>query len=125
MVLKNVTALEHTRYRVKYNLSKRDLKDLQDLASDKSITVKPTDKGGGIVLLNTNNYVNEAYRQLNDHSSYSRISRDPTRSIMNIIKVILQEAVALNYIDSKLVDFLTVDFTKVPKFYLLPKLHKP
>lgn len=32
-------------------MSKKDLADLYNLASDKSVTLKPTDKGGGIVLL--------------------------------------------------------------------------
>lgn len=98
---------------------------MKDLASDVSVILKPADKGGAIVVLDTTDYMCEAYRQLNDTCSYLRIAKDPIRSIMNIIKTTLQEALALDYIDKNLFDYLMVDFPRVPYFYLLPKIHKP
>lgn len=44
---------------------------------------------------------------------------------MNVIKITLNEAVALDYIDKNTANFLKVDFPKIPSFYLLPKIHKP
>lgn len=67
----------------------------------------------------------ETYRQKNDTCTYLRIDKDPTHSIMNIIKTTLQEGLALDYIDKNLFDYLLVDFPRVPYFYLLPKIHKP
>lgn len=125
LVLRDVADLEKTRYKVKNNLTKDQLSSLYNLASDKSLTLKSADKGGGIVLLDSDMYIQEAYRQLNDPSSYSRIKEDPTKSIMSIIRVTLQEVLSLDYIDKNLADFLTVDFPRVPRFYLLPKIHKP
>lgn len=124
-VLKDICNLEKIRYKVKHNITREQFSGLHDLARDKSLTLKPADKGDGIVLLDTDIYVQEAYRQLNDTSSYSRINHDPTNSIMNIIRLTLHEALSLDFIDKNLADFLTVDFPRIPRFYLLPKIHKP
>lgn len=77
MVLKDISTLEQSRYGVKYNMSKLDLSELKDLASDNSVVLKPANKGSAIVVLDTSDYMREAYRQLNDTSSYYRIAQIP------------------------------------------------
>lgn len=79
--MRDVSELEQSNYKVKHNLTKEHLACVQDLALDKDLILKPTDKGGGIVLLDTEVYIQEAYRQLNNSSSYSRISHDSTNSL--------------------------------------------
>lgn len=69
--------------------------------------------------------MNEAYRKLGDTTSYMQMEQDPTRSIARLIKISVQEALALDYISKDLADFLVIDFPRIPTFYLLPKIHKP
>lgn len=53
LVLRDLSNLEKSRYNVKHNISKQDLSDLKELARDRSVILKPADKGGGIVLLDS------------------------------------------------------------------------
>lgn len=79
----------------------------------------------GIVILDMKDYESEVTQQLNDVGSYKRIPKDPTSSIMNLIKVIVQVALSLDYINKVLCDILIQEHPRVPIFYLLPKVHKP
>ena len=59
------------------NLSQNELKALQELRSNPNIVIKPADKGGAIVLMNKQDYLNEGLRQLNDPQFYKEIQRNP------------------------------------------------
>lgn len=61
-VLKELTALEACRIRTRHNISKEQRIHLEQLAQDKSITIKPADKGGGIVILDKDTYTGEALK---------------------------------------------------------------
>ena len=55
--------------RVPPNLTKDEkdaLTELVKLQKDGVIVIQPADKNGGIVIMNRNNYINEATRQLED-----------------------------------------------------------
>lgn len=58
--------------------------------------IKPAGKEGGIVILNRGDCEYEAIRQLSDEIVYKKISTDPTSSIQYLIKVTVQEALALD-----------------------------
>lgn len=112
-------------FKTHFNLTLHQLHLLRDLADDPSITIKPADKGGGIIILDSTTYREEALRQLNDTSSYVKISSDPTRFILNIVRIMVHKAFSLDYFTKDLADFLIVEHPTVPLFYLLPKIHKP
>lgn len=48
--------------KVRYNLSKQQSLCLKTLASDDTITIKPADEGGGLVILETVVYKQEITR---------------------------------------------------------------
>lgn len=54
-----------------------------------------------------------------------KIKKDPTNSSMNVIKVFIQEVLALDFIGKDLTEFLLIEFPRVPVFYLLSKICKP
>ncbi|CAB1351377.1 unnamed protein product [Coregonus sp. 'balchen'] len=60
-------------YRVYNNLPKEQRQALEDLKNDSN-----ADKGGAVVLLNRDDYVNEIWGQLNNTTFYQKLSRDPT-----------------------------------------------
>ena len=60
------------------NLNKRERVALKRLSNNKDIIIKPADKGGATVILNTGDYITEAMRQLNNEEYYKRVEEDLT-----------------------------------------------
>ena len=52
------------------NISKEERLAFKELTSNSRITVKPADKGGAVVVLNTIDHINEGLRQLSDDNLY-------------------------------------------------------
>ena len=67
------------------NLSKDDNSSLIKLKMNKTIIIKPADKGGALVVINRTDYLTEANRQLNDLTHYSKL-RLRTLQILSISK---------------------------------------
>ncbi|CAJ0931098.1 unnamed protein product [Ranitomeya imitator] len=106
------------------NISPVEKQALDSLRKNKSITIKPADKGGAIVVQNTTDYISEIYRQLSDGTTYKQISSDPTSTIKTWISAILHKYQSLKIIDSKTAIFLTNPHPVTPVIYTLPKIHK-
>lgn len=62
------------------------MRALDTLRKNSSIVIKPADKGGGIVILNTMDYEKEVFRQLEDSEYYESIFSNPPGHISNLIK---------------------------------------
>lgn len=125
LVLRDLETVEASTMRIRHNISKRDSECLKELADYQSITIIPADKGGALVVLDRDIYCQEIKRQLNNETFYRKITYDPTLAIQRLIKIVLSEVLALDYISKELFDFLYVEFPRVPEFYILPKIHKP
>ena len=59
------------------NLSDDQRKALIHLSNDKSITIKPADKGGAIVIMDTEKYEMECLKTLSDPNFYEELQSDP------------------------------------------------
>lgn len=125
LVLKDIAAMESMPTRIRHNLTKSETLCLQALADDRTLTIKPADKGGDLVLLDTAIYEQEIARQLDDTTYYKKLSRDPTTSIQSLVKIVLSEGLAQDIITKELHDSLYVEYPRIPVFYILPKIHKP
>ena len=53
-----------------YNLTKEEWKAMHNVAKDRSIIIKPADKGLCVVIWDQEDYLAEGYRLLSDHSTY-------------------------------------------------------
>lgn len=110
----------------KHNISPTELHTINELKSNNDIIIKPADKGGAIVIWPKENYLTEAYKQLNNTNHYQRIANDPTQDIQQQIRTLIKQS-----LNDKLIDDTTFKFlqpqttTKTPTLYLLPKIHKP
>ncbi|KAJ8030135.1 hypothetical protein HOLleu_26452 [Holothuria leucospilota] len=62
------------------NLSREDRKALKDLKNNPAITIKPVDKGGVVVVLDSTKYKMEADEQLSNDEFYQLLDSDPTPS---------------------------------------------
>ncbi|KAJ1190310.1 hypothetical protein NDU88_007048 [Pleurodeles waltl] len=59
------------------NFTQQDWKDLNVLRTNTSIIIKPSDKGGNIVTMDTCEYTKEAYRQLMNIDHYDKLRTNP------------------------------------------------
>ena len=62
----------------KQNMSRAQRIAINKLANNRLITIKPFDKGRGIVIVNTKDYVHECERQLRNTQYYTQLDNDDT-----------------------------------------------
>ncbi|XP_077163796.1 uncharacterized protein LOC143831932 [Paroedura picta] len=125
MVLRDLEVLKYKRRNAPFNLTQEEFNTLQQLQSDPDITIKPADKGGGIVVLNTEDYRNEVLRQLNDRKYYKPVNYSCINEIIRVIRIVIHEGLGLGYINNNEAAFLENKYPRIPHIYILPKIHKP
>lgn len=67
------------------NLMKDERKALTELQNDESVIIKPSDKGGNVVLLSAKLYEREVSRLLPDSSTYSKLDLNPFQALVALI----------------------------------------
>ena len=117
--------LDHSTISKKKNISQKEFQAMRDLHNNKDITIKPADKGGNIVIMNTNGYIQEAQRQLSNPQHYKILNTDPTNQYNRYIHHIIDQAWRLGIINGTTKENLQTKKPKITLFYLLPKIHKP
>lgn len=111
---------------IKNNLTHAERAALQNLKTNSSIVIKPADKGSATVVMDKENYLAEAYRQLNDTNYYTKLDGPIYQNNISKINAILLSMKAEGYIDNKQFNYLQAkDSDRSRVFYLLPKIHKP
>ena len=120
---------------LKDNLSAREhsaIKELTKLQSTGQIQIKPADKGGGVVVMNSSDYLNEMSKQLsavftNKDSStspfYEQIEPKALEIQKKAIQKIINKGLNLNIISKSDKEFM-MPSGKPNKLYGLPKMHK-
>ena len=106
------------------NVMKDEMKSIDNLRKDDSITILPADKGRVTVVMNKKEYENKCKQLLGDEKTYKRLKGDLTRKfkgeIVSILKDFKERKVITPELHKKL--YPTVD--QPPRFYGLPKVHK-
>ncbi|XP_041417084.1 uncharacterized protein LOC108715416 [Xenopus laevis] len=106
------------------NLHLKEKNALINLQKDKGLIIKKADKGGSIVVMNKEDYLKEAHRQLNNTEHYKPLNNDPTERLKTDIDMFLEDACLTGVISPEIQELLRKDNPRVPIFYLLPKVHK-
>jgi len=109
------------------NLTKSQIRTIKQLKNNADIIIKPVDKGGAVVVMQTQLYRSEAIRQLSN-TKYYRPLDSPLYVVMaQRIYEILHRMSREAKISQANVSYLKPDLkTITPRyFYLLPKIHKP
>lgn len=110
----------------KHNLTNSDKLALDNLRNNRSIIIKPADKGGATVIMNRSAYLTEAYRQLNNVNYYRKLDKPIFKDNIPKINAILNNMLKDKVINSKQFKFLQAKESDGERtFYLLPKIHKP
>ena len=108
----------------KPNLSKGEQKAMEELAKRKDIIITNADKGGAVVIMDVEKYINEANRQLSDKHNYKKLQEDPMLQHSNLVNDTIDRFKKENLLSKKLADGLKSVNPKTPKFYISPKIHK-
>ena len=109
----------------KSNITKAELNALKAIRNDRSLVVKPFDKGRGIAILNRSDYIAEIERQLQSHY-YERLPGDITPETVKLVQTTLQDMFHKDEIDEQTFEYLSLRNHKIrtPVLYVLPKIHK-
>ena len=108
----------------KKNLKKKEWQAITTLKNNNNIVIKQADKGGNIVIMNKQDYIQEGLRQLSNSNHYEILKEDPTWEYNNQMYQVLQQAVNLNIIDDKTMKTIYNKSPGTPNFYMLHKIHK-
>ena len=105
------------------NLSNDKRKALLHQSNDDSIITKPTDKGGVIVIMDTDKYGSQCLKTLSDPVFCEELPSDPKPSYRQAIDETID-----NLLSDKIIDEFEAEQMKdgvlTPCFYGLPNIHK-
>ena len=106
------------------NLDYAQREAIKSLAEDDSIVIKPSDKDGSVVIMNTKDYENECLLHLNNTVFYQELDNDPNGEYK---KLFLDEIEKLrdDQLITKVENEMLQQGHRTPLFYGLPKTHKP
>ncbi|XP_019619742.1 PREDICTED: uncharacterized protein LOC109466463 [Branchiostoma belcheri] len=107
------------------NITKEERLALDDLRKDSSIIILPADKGRATVIMNKSEYQDKCSDLLNDSTTYCRLKKDPTNNYSDKLTKILRPLKDQELITYEQYRTLYPTSTEPPKFYGLPKVHKP
>lgn len=120
-----VTNYVHTRHNTP-NLFNRILNKTRSFFKNhEDLLITRSDKGNVTVLMKKEDYQNLAKELLTDEVHYKRIPRDPTNTIQQKANKLMTNLKKTIQDDSGMIKKHTIYNSKIPKFYGLPKIHKP
>jgi hypothetical protein len=107
------------------NLNKMETRALENLKNRDDIVITKADKGGAVVINSVKDYIKEADRQLADKNFYKKLSHNPTSEHAALVDNAIDNLKLRGVLEEKTAEKLKTDNPKTPRFYLLPKIHKP
>ena len=63
--------------KLKSNLTHKEHIEMEKLAKRKDLVIHNADKGGAVVIMDTDSYIKEPNQQLSDKTSYKQLTQDP------------------------------------------------
>ena len=105
------------------NLTKDERDALYSLKDDPSIIIKDVDKGFAVAVWDREDYLKEAYKQLDERKVYEEVRNNPNVLINTIMKA-LEEIRLRGGLSSDNLNYFLVKDPTFFRFYLLPNIHK-
>ena len=109
----------------KSNITADERQALDELSKDDSIYVLPADKGRAVCVMDRSDYEHKIDELLSDSKTYEKLKSDPTPAYSSKAKKVLKNIENSGAISRE--EYLKLYPTACvpPKFYGLPKIHKP
>ena len=109
-----------TRYN---NLTKEERYALYSLRDDSTVIIKGADIGSVVVVWDREDYLKEAYKQLEHREVYEEVPNDPSVLFNTIIKA-LEKIRLRGHLSGHTLIYFVVEDPKFARFYLLLKMYK-
>ena len=100
------------------------LRAIQELVMDNSIIIRPADKGSGIAIIDTDEYINKIEKELQDTTTYKQTDRDITKDVAKKAEKIVNRLHRNGYITKDMKNMLPKN-ARLGKVKGNPKIHKP
>ena len=123
-VQNDLNSASDPKKKYRQNLSQDESEALEQLKTRDDIIITKADKGGGVVIQNTTDYIAEANRQLTDETFYEEKDEDLTPHHNNLVNKAIDSLCSDNLLSDKAGKALKNDNPRTAKFYTLPKVHK-
>ncbi len=110
-----------------HNLSLKEKQALKTVAANRDITIKRADKGSAVVVMNTNDYINECTKQLSNPKFYGEVAIDLTETHRKMVNKKVLQLFNDEQISEHCKEYLChepQEHARTPLFYTLPKIHK-
>ncbi|KAJ1207191.1 hypothetical protein NDU88_002583 [Pleurodeles waltl] len=124
LVYKEIQRIVCNPFKSKNNLPKEQYNPLCALQGDVSITIKPADKGGGVVVLDTWDYERRAVDLLSVQDHYQKVSMNRLEILKKEVRKVVEKGFMEGCICEEEGRFLLNECPIIPAFYGLPKIHK-
>jgi hypothetical protein len=72
------------------NITAEEDHALETLLKDESIVIRPMDKGSGVVVLNTSDYISKIEKDLQENQTYKPLEKDVTKQISTKVRTLLK-----------------------------------
>ncbi|XP_078584852.1 uncharacterized protein LOC144867010 [Branchiostoma floridae x Branchiostoma japonicum] len=109
----------------KKNISELERKALVELKKMTNVIIKPADKGSAVVIMNREDYIQEALRQLNNKDHYKKVDHCLSEEHATKVRRTLLHLREEGILDDTTYNYLAPpQHPRTPNFYLLPKIHK-
>ena len=109
-------------FKNKSNISKHEWQDILNLKKNKDIIIKEADKGGAVVIMNTQHYFKMISDHLNDETTYKMVESNCDTKVMKGITKIIEKY--KDNLTKKEKEYLISFSYNTSNFYGLPKIHK-
>ncbi|XP_062579651.1 uncharacterized protein LOC134241631 [Saccostrea cucullata] len=97
---------------------------MRELLEDPNIIIRPADKGSGVVVMDTDKYVDQVENEMLNSSSYSEVKEDRSQQITNKIKKLVNNMHKRGSISTELRHYLLPTEISSGKLQANPKVHK-
>ncbi|XP_043925685.1 N-alpha-acetyltransferase 25, NatB auxiliary subunit [Protopterus annectens] len=104
-----------------YNMTSFEVASLAKLTQDDMLTIKPADKGGAIILMDTTEYDKSMHTLLNDTKTYIVITTTEISRIIQKVHDNIYDLLMCRQVDKELYEFLLIDLPLIPSMKGLPK----
>ncbi|CAG2236124.1 unnamed protein product [Mytilus edulis] len=120
--IETITKFPVRTRKCKQNLTRNEQDALKSLKDDDSIIIKEADKGGAIIIMDTDFYKEKVLEQLNDEEYYKQITNNPDKATKKRLKKLIKDYDQC--LTEKEIAYLCDFDPKESNFYGLPKVHK-
>lgn len=120
MVVKDLVALKIPRS----NKNSDFQTSMKQICARNDIIIRPADKGGGIVILNKTDYLDEMNRLLSDNETYTSLASNPTTRYKKELLSLVDRAFQSGIVNKKEKAYLVPSAPSIPVIYYLPKVDK-